>query len=96
MTQTALAHRLGMSQNTVSKWETGQSSPSGEHLIGLLGALDIDPDDYAAARHGDAAAAALERIARTLERIATRLLPAALLLLLAAAVLLATLDVDPI
>jgi transcriptional regulator with XRE-family HTH domain len=42
-TQTALADALGVSQNTVSRWETGQVALTAVQLAGLCDYLGADP-----------------------------------------------------
>jgi repressor LexA len=44
LTQGALALRLGLSQQAVAKWESGQSSPDYHMLVKLAKALEIEPD----------------------------------------------------
>ena len=45
MTQEKLAERMGVSRQTVSKWETGLSSPSGQNLIYLSKIFSV-PVEY--------------------------------------------------
>ena len=42
MTQYEIAKRLGISEAAVSKWYTGKSVPTGDHLIALSKLLDKD------------------------------------------------------
>lgn len=44
-TQAALAERLGLSNKTVSKWESGQGYPDIVHLPSLANLLDVTVDD---------------------------------------------------
>ena len=41
LSQEAVAERLGVSRQAVSKWETGQSEPSAEKLMGLAALFEI-------------------------------------------------------
>lgn len=41
ITQEILAEELGVTQGTVTQWETGRSYPSGERLIGLSRILNV-------------------------------------------------------
>jgi transcriptional regulator with XRE-family HTH domain len=45
LTQEALANRLGTSDVTVSRWETGKRLPDYNALSAIAEALDIDPFD---------------------------------------------------
>lgn len=42
MTQEFIAEHLGVSRQSVSKWETGSSEPSSSNLITLAKLLDVD------------------------------------------------------
>ena len=44
MSQEELAHRTGVSRQTVSKWEKGLSAPSAELLGRLNNAVDVQKD----------------------------------------------------
>jgi len=73
LTQVEVAAVVGVSQNTISKWENDGARPSGAHLTRLLAVLDVDAADYAAQLHDDAIALAIERVAAAIDRIATNL-----------------------
>ena len=45
MTQKELADKLGISDKTVSKWETGKGMPDMDFLIPLCSALDINVNE---------------------------------------------------
>lgn len=49
MSQAALADRLGVSQQTVSKWLTGETQPRVKLLPALAEALGLEPTDLSAA-----------------------------------------------
>lgn len=49
MSQAALANRLGVSQQTVSKWLTGETQPRVKLLPTLAEALGLEPTDLSAA-----------------------------------------------
>lgn len=76
MTQTELARLIGVSQNTVSKWERGHGRPAGARLSAVLRVLAIDPADYAATIHDDAIAQAIEHVAAAIDRLGDRLISA--------------------
>ena len=42
--QEALAERLGVSRQAISKWETGEATPDAERIIALAAALGISTD----------------------------------------------------
>lgn len=42
MSQESLANRLGVTKGTVSQWEQGRTTPSGENLYNLARALGVD------------------------------------------------------
>ena len=44
LTQGALALRLGLTQQAVAKWESGQSAPDYHMLVKLAEALAVEPD----------------------------------------------------
>lgn len=44
LTQEQLAHTLGVSRQTVTKWETGESTPDLENASALAEALDVSLD----------------------------------------------------
>lgn len=45
LTQTQLAELLGVSQTTISWWESGRVEPSVARIRQLIDHLNIDPDD---------------------------------------------------
>lgn len=47
LTQIAVAKHLGITQQSVGKWENGLTSPSIEHLVHLLDLLQLPWDDLA-------------------------------------------------
>lgn len=46
MSREAVAHTLGLSVNTVYKWEHGKSQPDICQLLSLFATLGLDPMDY--------------------------------------------------
>ena len=46
MSQESVAFELGLSVNTIYKWEHGKSQPDICQLLGLFATLDLDPMDY--------------------------------------------------
>ena len=44
LSQSALALRMGLTQQAIAKWETGKSSPDYHMLVKLAKALDVEPD----------------------------------------------------
>ena len=46
MTQKELADKLGISDKTVSKWETGKGMPDMDFLVPLCNALDINVNEH--------------------------------------------------
>lgn len=52
LTQTALAHRLGTRQTTVSEWERGASKPDISLWPRIAHELGVDPHDMAAVLWG--------------------------------------------
>ncbi|MBI2710467.1 MAG: helix-turn-helix transcriptional regulator [Actinobacteria bacterium] len=49
LSQTQLAKSVGVSQQTVSKWLTGETQPRPRLINSLAGALGVDPTDLSAA-----------------------------------------------
>ena len=45
MSQEALAERLGVSRQAVSKWESGQSDPSTTNLLALAKLFGVRPEE---------------------------------------------------
>lgn len=45
LTQSQLAHQLGVSQAVISKWETGGSAPHDAIRVDVAAALGADPQD---------------------------------------------------
>lgn len=43
LSQTGLGHILGVTRQTVSRWETGQCMPEREHLLGLAKEFGLTP-----------------------------------------------------
>lgn len=46
-TQEQLAEEVGVSRQTVAKWESGETSPDFDHAIRVASALDVSLDDLA-------------------------------------------------
>ena len=46
LSQADLARRIGVTQQSVSKWEAGTATPRGEQLAQLNEALDITPTEW--------------------------------------------------
>lgn len=70
LSQRDVAAAVGVSQNTVSKWENDRSDPTGDHLDRLLDVLGVDRALYTARVRDDALVYAVEHIAVAMERIA--------------------------
>lgn len=47
ITQERLAEEVGVSRQTVAKWESGETSPDFDHAIRVASALDVSLDDLA-------------------------------------------------
>lgn len=47
ITQEQLAEDVGVSRQTVAKWESGETSPDFDHAIRVASALDVSLDDLA-------------------------------------------------
>lgn len=52
-TQAALAENIGVDINTISRYETGATAPSIEHLLNLSGALGVSPMELLAAQSSE-------------------------------------------
>lgn len=48
MEQTDVAERVGVTQQTVSKWENGESVPKGRNVLPLANALGVNQNDLTA------------------------------------------------
>lgn len=46
-TAVQLAERIGVSKTTVLRWESGENSPTSEHVRELAKALDVDVTAFA-------------------------------------------------
>jgi transcriptional regulator with XRE-family HTH domain len=44
LSATEVARRVGVSRNTLWRWETGRAGPSGRHLLALAEALEEHPE----------------------------------------------------
>lgn len=44
LTQTELANKLGVTQLTVSRWESGECEPSAKSLVGMTSLYDCTPE----------------------------------------------------
>lgn len=53
-TQAEVAARFGVTQPSYSRWELGQTSPSGQHLDELSRFMGMEPDDFARLLQGTA------------------------------------------
>lgn len=54
MSQEALAERLGVSRQTVSRWETGSAAPDAENLLGLSRLFGVSADELLGSGRGPA------------------------------------------
>lgn len=70
LSQRDVADAVGVSQNTVSKWENDRSEPTGDHLARLLDVLGVDRALYTARVRDDALVYAVEHVATAIERVA--------------------------